>query len=317
MSDPFEPIDIVYTWVDDTWPGYADTLARHAGTSHDRNPNRTRDNLDLLKYSMRSLAHCPWVRRVYLVTAAPQVPRWLNPNAEGLSIVHHDAILEPRFLPTFNSFAIFSALYRLEGLSDRFVYVEDDMLFGRPVTLDDFCDADGRMRLFPRLRHAPPPAVTDRADLSPWNRSLAYSNALLDAAFGPTRRREINHVPLLVDKALWAEMCERWAADFERTRASRFRGQHNVVPEYLYPWFLYHTGRGALMPLTRTLADSAYVPLENTPFISALTLWRAQVQGPKFISLNDGFGAHPRRRVEQTARRYLERAFPVRSRFEL
>jgi hypothetical protein len=71
------------------------------------------------------------------------------------------------------------------------------------------------------------------------------------------------------------------------------------------------------MPLTRTLADSAYVPLENTPFISALALWRAQTQRPKFISLNDGFGAHPRKSVEQAARRYLEQAFPVSSRFEL
>jgi hypothetical protein len=313
-----ERVDVVYTWVDDTWPGYAETLARYAGNRHDRNPNRTRDNLDLLKYSMRSLsAHCPWVRRVYLVTAAPQVPRWLNPNAQGLHVIHHDAILEPRFLPTFNSFAILSALYRLEGLSDRFVYVEDDMLFGRPVTLEDFQDRGGRLLLFPRLRRAQPPGNMDRAELSPWNRSLAYGNALLDAAFTPARRREINHVPLLIDKSWWAQMCERWAADFEHTRASRFRGARNAAPEYLYPWFCYYTGRGALMPLTRTLADSAYVPLENTPFISALALWRAKAFRTKFIALNDGFDASPRKAVEQAARLYLEQAFPVRSRFEL
>ena len=45
-----EPIDVVYTWVDDTFPGYRDLLDGYAGTSHDLNPNRTRDNLDLLKY---------------------------------------------------------------------------------------------------------------------------------------------------------------------------------------------------------------------------------------------------------------------------
>ncbi len=314
---PDMPTDIVYTWVDDTWPGYADTLARYAATGHDLNPNRTRDNLDLLKYSMRSLVHCPWVRRVYLVTASPQIPRWLNPNAEGLSVIHHDAILEPRFLPTFNSFAILSALYRLEGLSDRFVYVEDDMLFGRPVTMADFLTEDGKVRLFPRLRFAQPPAAADRADLSPWNRSLAYSNALLDGAFAPARRREVNHVPLLIDKRWWAQMCDRWAGDFEHTRASRFRASRNVVPEYLYPWFLYYTGRGAMMTPARTLADSAYVPLENTPFITALALWRAGALHPKFIALNDGFGAHPRKGVERAARHWLERAFPVRSRFEL
>lgn len=311
-----ESVDIVYTWVDDTWPGYADTLALYAQDGHDRNPNRTRDNLDLLKYSLRSLANCPWAGRVFLVTAAPQVPQWLNPQAQGLHIVHHDQILEPRFLPTFNSFAILSALYRLEGLSERFVYVEDDMLFGRPTMLGDFLAGADKLRVFPRLRLAQPSTVMDQAELSPWNRALAYSNALLDSAFGARARREINHVPLLLDKGSWAEMCERWKDDFERTRASRFRSAHNVAPEFLYPWFLAHTGRGAEMSLARTQADSAYVPLENTPLISSLALWRACLQRPKFISLNDGFGAHPRRAVEQAARAYLERAFPVKSRFE-
>ena len=30
-----EPIDIVYTWVDDQFPGYRDLLAQYVATSHD------------------------------------------------------------------------------------------------------------------------------------------------------------------------------------------------------------------------------------------------------------------------------------------
>jgi hypothetical protein len=307
-------IDIVYTWVDDSWPGYRELLERHAGSGHDRNPNRTRDNLDLLKYSLRSLAaHCPWAGRVHLVTAAPQIPRWLDVAADGLVLVHHDAILEQ--LPTFNSFAILSALYRIPGLSERFLYIEDDMLFGAAVTADDFLHPDGRLRLYPRLGFTQNPADSNRTALSPWNRALAHSNALLDAEFGAQRRRKVNHVPLMIEKSWWNEMCRHWPEDFARTRASRFRGPGNVAPEHLYPYFLFHTGRAAMESLLTTWHTSAYVPLENTPLVSAVALARAR--GRKLIALNDGFGATPRDAVVARAKRFLETQFPVKSRFEL
>jgi hypothetical protein len=311
---PDTPIDIVYTWVDDSWPGYRELLERHAGSGHDRNPNRTRDNLDLLKYSLRSLAaHCPWAGRVHLVTAAPQIPRWLDVAAPGLSIIHHPAILEE--LPTFNSFAILSALYRIPGLSRRFLYVEDDMLFGAPVTADDFLRPDGRLRLYPRLGFTQSATDSNRTQLSPWNRALAHGNALLDAEFGRRRRRKVNHIPLMIDKSWWNEMCEHWPEDFARTRASAFRGPGNVAPEHLYPWFLFHTGRAAMESLLATWRASAYVPLENTPLVSAMALARAK--GRKLITLNDGFGAAPRDAVVARARKFLDTQFPVKSRFEL
>ncbi|MBV9550444.1 MAG: stealth conserved region 3 domain-containing protein [Alphaproteobacteria bacterium] len=307
-----ETYDIVYTWVDDSWPGYADTLAYHAGDAHDRNPNRTRDNLDLLKFSLRSLvAHCPFVSKVYLVTAAPQIPRWLDTST--VRVVHHDAILEQ--LPTFNSFAILSALHHLPGLSERFLYVEDDMLFGRSISPDDFRLPDGRLRLYPRLNFTQSPHDTESMRLSPWNRALAHSNALLDAQFGKRRRRLVGHMPLLIDKAWWREMAENWPKDFARTRASRFRSTRNVAPEHLYPWFLLHTGRAVMESLGQTWCDAAYVPLENTPLISALALARAR--GRKFMALNDGFGAMPRPAIVKAAKNFLTRGFPVKSRFEL
>lgn len=60
-----EPIDVVYTWVDDSLPGHCQSLHEHARTAHDLSPNRTRDNLDVLRYSLRSVEQfAPWVRNV-------------------------------------------------------------------------------------------------------------------------------------------------------------------------------------------------------------------------------------------------------------
>ena len=141
------PIDVVYTWVDDGFPGYLELLGDHAETPHDRNPNRTRDNLELLRFSLRSLSrYAPWVGRVYLVTCRPQLPAWLDPEASNLTIVHHDQIIDAEVLPTFNSFAILSHLYRIEGLSDRFLYFEDDMLLGNRTLPSDFIAAPAPVR---------------------------------------------------------------------------------------------------------------------------------------------------------------------------
>ena len=103
-----------------------------------------------------------------------------------------------------------------------------------------------------------------------------------------------------------------WPEDFARTRASRFRGTGNVAPEHLYPYFLLHTRRAVMESLRTTWRASAYVPLENTPLVSALALWRAK--GTKLLALNDGFDAAPREAVVARTRTFLDTQFPVKSR---
>lgn len=313
----YGPIDVVYTWVDDTFEGYADLLRQYARTGHDTNPNRTRDNLDLLKYSLRSLErYCPWVRNVYLFTIRPQVPAWLDTNAPGLHVVHHDEVIEPRHLPTFNSFAIVSHLHLLPGLSERFLYVEDDMLFAAPVALDDLMDEAGRSWVYPHLGYTRPAAAGVTEDLSPWNASLANGNALLDGCFGHERRREVNHIPLLLQRGVWAEMQERWPEAVEVTRSSRFRGHDDISFEYLYPYYAYYTGAARMHSIATTYHRVLYHPLENIlpwAWLGAALhrLWR-----PKFFTLNDNFDERPNPRVVAFIRRFLARAYPTPSRFE-
>ena len=66
-----EPIDAVYTWVDDSAPGFQKQWKRHASDPFDHDPLRMRDNLDLLKYNLRSLAtYAPWIRHISPAGAA-------------------------------------------------------------------------------------------------------------------------------------------------------------------------------------------------------------------------------------------------------
>jgi Stealth protein CR2, conserved region 2/Stealth protein CR3, conserved region 3/Stealth protein CR4, conserved region 4 len=311
-----EPIDIVYTWVDDAWPGYLDTLRQHASARHDLNPNRTRDNLQILKYSLRSLAQfAPWARRVYLVTCRPQQPEWLN--AASVTLVHHDAFMPPEHLPTFNSFAIVSHLHRLPGLARRFVYVEDDRLFGRRVAPSDFFDEAGRVLVYEAWRRTAGAARQTAAGASPWNLALAYSNGLLDARFGRRRRGQLKFGLLAVDRESWVEMREAWPEAFARTSASRFRAAGNVAPEHLYPYFLLETGRGARVPRATMARHVWYQPLNNVTVLQAVGMARLRWFAPTFACLNDNFGASPNPAAVTVVKRALERWFPAPSPFEV
>ncbi|XP_077355392.1 N-acetylglucosamine-1-phosphotransferase subunits alpha/beta-like isoform X2 [Festucalex cinctus] len=100
--------------------------------------NRFEDNGALL-YSLRSVEkHVPWVRHVFIVTNG-QIPSWLNLKNSRVSIVTQQEIfLNQSHLPTFSSPAIESNLHRIPGISQKFIYLNDDVMFGKDVWLDDF-----------------------------------------------------------------------------------------------------------------------------------------------------------------------------------
>jgi len=309
------PIDVVYTWVDDTFPGYAEELARHAGKPADRNPNRTRDNLDLLRYSLRSLRHLPELGHVHLLTCRPQVPAWLDTEAPGLTVHHHDAVMDPGILPTFNSFCIVSHLHRLPGVSDRFVYFEDDMVLLRPGLMQALTDSDGRHVAYFTGRPVRSHAALKPGD-SPWNHSLANAARALDAAYGPAPRRHVIHGPKLVDRAEFAAVMDRFAPEIAATRASRFRGYDNVPPEFLYPHAAVARGHARAATEAEVREVEGYVSIENIlPWTRAQIAWVMR-RNPLTATFNDSFGARPNPRVVAWMRRWLETRFPEPSPYE-
>ena len=104
----------------------------------DISASRFADNEEL-KYSLRSVEkHAPWVRKIFIVTNG-QIPSWLNLDNPRLKIVTHEELfLNNSHLPTFSSPAIESHLHRIPGLSPKFIYLNDDVMFADNVWPDDF-----------------------------------------------------------------------------------------------------------------------------------------------------------------------------------
>lgn len=104
----------------------------------DISASRFADNEEL-KYSLRSVEkHAPWVRNIVIVTNG-QLPSWLNLDNPRLKIVTHEELfLNKSHLPTFSSPAIEAHLHRIPGLSPKFIYLNDDVMFADDVWPDDF-----------------------------------------------------------------------------------------------------------------------------------------------------------------------------------
>ncbi|MBA5850029.1 stealth family protein [Clostridium sp. cel8] len=128
-------VDLVITWVDGSDKKWlADRKKYELNTI---NECRYRD-WNLLKYWFRCIErNAPWFHKVYFVTYG-HIPTWLNTKYEKLEVVNHNQIIKQEYLPTFNSCAIEMNLHRISGLSEKFIYFNDDMFVNAETLESDF-----------------------------------------------------------------------------------------------------------------------------------------------------------------------------------
>lgn len=86
-------------------------------------------------------------------------PPWLDLENPRLRIVRQSEFVPREFLPTFSSITIEHFLWRIPGLSEYFLYANDDMMFGKPLSPDFFFAEDGKP--YCRFIHPMPPADKD------------------------------------------------------------------------------------------------------------------------------------------------------------
>lgn len=140
-------MDVVYTYVDGSNSEWLQQYA--AETSIPLSDIRFLDHGELV-FSLSLLrTHCnAWVRRVYVLHAGSGVQadtlaairRLFQDAPDRLRIVPQSDVLDG---PTFSSCTVEANLWRLPGLSDPFVYSNDDMAFGRPFALKHFVSGGG------------------------------------------------------------------------------------------------------------------------------------------------------------------------------
>ena len=240
-----EPIDVVYTWVDGSDPAWqsrrAATDPRGRKLAVDALDAARTTNRDELRYSLRSLAmNAGWVRHVWLVTDG-QVPPWLTEHPKLTVVRHEEIFTDPSALPTFNSHAIESQLHHIDGLAEHFLYLNDDVFFGRPVRPELFFHGNGVAKF--ALSQI---AIDREAEPGPMNGAMLAARRgreFLEQTFGRTVTHRMQHVPHAHQRSTLAEFEGSHPELFAQVAHSRFRDSADFsIASDLGHWYAYARG---------------------------------------------------------------------------
>lgn len=311
------PIDIVYTWVDGDDPEW---LRRRrafgeVGAANGLNPTATHDSRfvsrDELRYSLRSVAmYASWVRKIFIVTDR-QVPDWLDTSHDKVEVVDHSQIFsDPVVLPVFNSHAIESQLHHIPGLSEHYLYLNDDVFFGRLVEPELFFHGNGLGKFFLSAARLDigPPSSRDLPVMSAAKRNREQ----IEQNFGATVWNKFQHTPHPQLRSVLEEMERSHPEIFEQVSRSRFRHPDDLsIASALHHYYAYGLGRSVPAVMSYVYQDIGRVDMPRR-LSNLLRSRRADA-----FCLNDNASDPARFEVQRALLTgFLEQYFPVPSPWE-
>ena len=312
-------IDAVYTWVDDSDPlwrnkfdAYRDTNVSSTAESHS---TRYHNRKELL-YSLRSVAYyAPFFRRIYIVTD-DQIPDWLDPNHPQVQMIsHRDIFPSSDMLPTFNSHAIEANLHHIPGLAERYVYLNDDVFIGQPVSPLDFFTPDGKSIAY-LSSHEVKSSISARKQST---LDLAYANnrRLLEEALDQTINFKLAHAPHSQNRDILFEMERRFAREFNETSGHRFRSPDDIsVASCLFQYYAYYSGRGVTRKSNGDVR-LAYINVAS-PFLAPVLRKILLTRQFKFFCINEPISvAVNSARFDGLVNDFLSEYYPEPCEFEL
>ena len=237
-------IDLVYLWVDGNDPEWRKRHDEAAGIIRENSAEdcegRYVDNQEL-RYSLRSIAkYAPWIRKIFIVTDN-QVPHWLDTSNPRIQIIDHKEILPRESLPTFNSCMIEHALYKIPGLSEHFLYANDDMFLNRDATPSDFFTPEGLPII--RLIRRPMRKLTlwlkehilhDK--ISYYNSSIQTAASLIKRDFGRYIGHKPHHNIDAYHRGFYEETFVHFKDELMPTMANRLR-KENDIQRVIYSYY--------------------------------------------------------------------------------
>lgn len=233
------------------------------------------EDFGLFYYNLKLIdKNMPWIRNIYLIVSnIEQVPDYIN--KEKTKIILHKDIIPAKYLPTFNSTTIEMFIPNIPGLSEHFIYSNDDMYPIKPLTKEDFFTDDGKIKInF---------TETDiRANSKQFRKvCLNCYQHVLTALNKPINDRYIYLKPAHSMTAMTLSGCKKCLAALssyipQNIGAFRTEFQHN---QYIYPLYEYFTENAVPSEI-----NFKYTSMKKTKEILDLILLHSRYQ---MICLND------------------------------
>ncbi|MGI5845936.1 MAG: stealth family protein [Alphaproteobacteria bacterium] len=316
-------IDLVYLWVDGNdpkWLAIKQKALLDAGKSVHKSALGGRfDDNDELLFSLRSVEKfMPWINHIYIVTK-DQTPKWLNINNPKVSIVSQTSIIPKKYPDFFNSAAIEMFLSKIPGLSEKFIYANDDMILGAPVSPDFFFDIKGNPILIlkesrKRKSHSLIGTGVQNARNIVLDATRKKYNMTLSHAFDPYTKTQFNSAI----KKFWSELEESTLTPFREPRNiqrlfmtlyNNALGRNTIV----LPWrfgkkrLVLHANEPWIKTFIRKIAE--FILPVKYDFYDVKNIKKLRKIKPKMFCVNDG-------EVFAKNIKEIKKLFPKKSKFE-
>ena len=313
-------IDLVYLWVDGDDPNWLERRSKYIEqTDQTDKQSFCRGRLvenEELRYSLRSVDRfAPWINHIFIVTDR-QVPKWLDKKNTKITIIDHLDILHKENLPVYNSNTIERAIHLIDGLSEHYIYANDDMMFGRELSPQYFFTSKGK----PICRFIEADKLNTNNTFS---QNIALANTTISKDFDLECGRWKPHHQIdayrKTDVSKCLEVYKDWS---EAGLSNRFR-KLGDMSRHIFSLYAIATDQGEKSiiksPFNRTgiistiislfLNDSQVVDISRPFMLLRVLLFR-----PKLICFNDTERANDIHRVK--LKKVLSQLYPNPSQYE-
>ena len=333
MSDK---IDFVITWVKENDPQWQKERNTYAALEHKDNCYNIamyRD-WDTLKYWFRGVEKfAPWVNKIFFVTWG-HLPEWLDINHPKLQIIKHSDFIPAEYLPTFNSNVIEYYFHKIDGLSDKFVYFNDDMFLINSVKPTRFfskglpCDLGGitiniHNGMFGATVLLAKTIINDHFNKqevvkkhpSKWFNYKYFSQSILNLLCSIVKKEEFTgfvnpHLPQAFLKETYEDVWANCEKDLKRTSKNRFR-DYGDIAFWLFRYWQLVLGRFAPY---NTKKDSIYYLVSDinvSEIVNCITK-----QEKRMVCLNDSDSITTLEDAKNRIKNAFNRILPDKCSFE-
>lgn len=307
-------IDLVYLWVNGNDPIWQAKRNAFIGKPEEKSQTnckgRFADN-DELKYSLRSIEmYSPWIRKIFIVTDN-QTPEWIDTSNTKIKIIDHKEIMPEQCLPCFNSCLIEHFLYRIPGLSEHFLYANDDMFINSTVFPETFYTNNG----FPIVRLINS-KLRDfflsfkkhflRIPLKYYMGTIKTSAKLIERNYGIYYSGKPHHNIDAYLKSDYQRAHEMFRKEISETLSNHTR-KDNDVQRCLYTYFALAEKHGYKLYVNQKTSFRFHI--QNHKHYKKLEKYN-----PIFFCMNDSEYANDDDR--KMVKEFLEKRFPTKSEFE-
>ena len=239
-----DPIDTVVTWVNGNTADHRrkrhQYMAEARRPLHENaiNPHRWACNDEIL-YCLQSIDnYAPWTRKIGIVVEdeTPDLSSLSDELRAKISFAFHRDIFKgfSEVLPTFNSLAIESMIWRIEGLSERFIYFNDDVFLTAPLSPTDVFHGQapvlrGNWVDYSEFLSSP----KMRRDPAKYNHFMQI-NAARIMGFDATNLFAAAHVVHPLRRSKMVQLFDQYPDDFLNNMKHRFRDLSQFLPQGLH-----------------------------------------------------------------------------------